>query len=219
MSNFPHVIHVPTILHVTGEIIARDIRYEDFLRDFSGQHVEWVQGQVIKMPPVDERHDALSRFIDNLLQAYLELTGGGRVLQDPMVTRLGPDLPARQPDIQVLLPESLGRLQQNAVNGPADLIVEVVSPESERRDHVEKFSEYEQAGVREYWILDPRSRTGHFWVLTDDGLFEALRPDDDEVYQSSVLNRLSIPLDMFWRSPLPGYVETLRLVEAMLADD
>jgi len=217
MDKATHVFQATTTAYITGEIVAKNVSYEDFLRGYDGQHVEWVQGRVIKMSPVDERHDALSRFLDNLLQVYLELTGGGRVLQDPMVMRPGPDFPARQPDLQVLLPESLGYLEQNAVEGPADLVVEVISPESARRDQIEKFAEYERAGVREYWILDPRNHSAQFWVLSEGLFYEARQPNTGNVYQSSVLPHLHISVDLFWRDPLPGYVETLRLVEAMLA--
>lgn len=210
------VFEVATRTKMTGAVIARGVRYEDFLRDYSGQHVEWVQGYVIKMSPIDERHDALTRFLDNLFQAYLELTSGGRVLQDPMVMRLGPDLPARQPDLQVLLPENLGRVGQNAVNGPADLVVEVASPESEHRDAIEKLAEYERAGVREYWLLSPRHERASFWVLSSEGIYEVKETDNDGHYTSEVLSNLTLDVSLFWRKPLPGLIETLRLVEAML---
>jgi Uma2 family endonuclease len=89
-----------------------------------------------------------------------------------MVMKLGPDQPARQPDLQILLPESLGRIGQYAVIGPADLVVEVAAPESEHRDAIEKLAEYEQAGVREYWLLSPRHQRASFWVLSSEGIYE-----------------------------------------------
>jgi Uma2 family endonuclease len=213
------VFEVATRTKMTGAIIARGVRYEDFLRDYSGQHVEWVNGVVIRMSPIDERHDALTRFLDNLFQAYLELTGGGRVLQDPMVMKLGPDQPARQPDLQILLPESLGRIGQYAVIGPADLVVEVAAPESEHRDAIEKLAEYEQAGVREYWLLSPRHQRTSFWVLSSEGIYEVRETDAGGRYTSEILSQLQVDVSLFWRKPLPGYIETLRLVEAMLSTE
>lgn len=54
--------------------------------------------------------------------------------------------------------EHLDRLQEMHLEGPADLVVEIVSPESRLRDRGEKFAEYELAGVSEYWLLDPELR-------------------------------------------------------------
>ena len=53
--------------------------------------------------------------------------------------------------------------------GAADLCVEVVSPESVTRDCREKLTEYEQAGVREYWLIDPFRTQARFHRLTDHG--------------------------------------------------
>lgn len=209
------VFEVATRTKMTGAVIARGVRYEDFLRDYSGQHVEWVQGYVIKMSPVSAEHNAITRFLivlfDNLLSEV-----GGQVFHDPMVMRLGPGQPARQPDIQILLEDSLHRVQKNSIEGPADLIVEVVSTESQHRDHFEKRQEYEAGGVREYWVIDPLRRNAVFYALNDEDVYDFLPPDDDGVFQSHVMPDLRLPVDIFWRETLPKGLEIARIVEAML---
>jgi Uncharacterized protein conserved in cyanobacteria len=59
------------------------------------------------------------------------------------------------------------------LQGAADLVVEVVSEESQHRDRVQKFEEYQSAGVREYWLIDSRPEVEpEFYVLNDSGKFE-----------------------------------------------
>lgn len=211
-----HVTQMQDTVFISGDVLATGVSYEDFLTNFDGQHVEWVNGVVIQMASITERHDATTRFLATLFQAFLELSGGGRVLQDPMVMRLEAIGSARTPDIQILLPDKLGFLKENQVVGPADLVVEVVSPTSHRRDRVEKFSEYERGGVPEYWIIDPIYQEPLFYHQDEDGLYERHKPSGDGVYHSIVLKGFHLKVDLLWREELPGVFEIARIVENML---
>ncbi len=209
----------PTQVYPSGEIIATNVSYESFLKDFDGQSVEWVNGVVIKMSPVSIRHDGLTAFLRLLFATYLELTNGGRVFQDPMVMRARPDLPGRSPDIQVVLPTNFGIIRENESAGPADLVVEIVSPESHRRDRVEKFAEYEQGGVKEYWVTDPIRQETLFYVLGEDGLYQPRNVDNNGIYRSVVLSRLTLNVAVLWQSELPSVLETVEMVKTMLNED
>jgi Uma2 family endonuclease len=204
---------------ISGEIIARDVTYEEFLQRFDGEFVEWVNGLVIKMASIDRKHDALSGFFRILLSAYLDLSGGGQVLQDPMVMRPRPDLPGRVPDIQVLLPTSLHFVLDNQVAGPADLVVEIISPGSERRDCFEKFSEYERGSIKEYWVLDHRYQEAIFYQLDENGQYQRIQPDENGVYHSKVLPKLKLSVALLWRDPLPGFWEIAQMVQTMFAQE
>jgi Uma2 family endonuclease len=206
-------------IRTSGEVIASGVSYEDFLKTFDDQHVEWVHGDVIRMSPVSTKHSQISAFLDRLFDAYLALTIGGEVFQDPVVMRARADLPARAPDLQVILPENTGIIKENEVAGPADLVVEIVSPESHRRDRIEKFSEYEQGGVKEYWIIDPARKETLFYQLDDSGFYAPVNPDEGGIYRSRVLGQLRLPVDIFWREELPRVLEIMSLVTAMLEED
>jgi Uma2 family endonuclease len=169
------------------------------------------------MSPINVKHDGLSRFAVVLFDSYLAFTTGGRVLQDPMVMKAAPHLPGRQPDIQVLLPDRLDYVKATEVAGPANLVVEIVSPESGKRDRGEKFEEYEEGGVQEYWILDPERKEPLFYVLGEDGLFHSRLPEKG-VYTSYVLPKLNLPVDLLWREKLPTSPEVVEMVKQMLAD-
>lgn len=201
---------------LSGDILATGVSHDDFMAGYEGLRVEWVNGVVIQMPSIDERYDALIGFLRPLFDVYLSLTGGGRVLGDPMIMRL-PKISSRAPDLQILLPASLTKLQQNQVIGAADLVVEIVSQGSQHTDRVEKFREYERGGVREYWIIDPIYREPLFYQRNDAGLFERQSPDADSFYQSAVLPRLRLEVALLWRNPMLNVLEAVALVQAMLA--
>jgi Uma2 family endonuclease len=96
---------------------------------------------------------------------------------------------------------NLERLTDDRLIGPADLIIEVVSKDSVRRDRVDKFDEYEAAGVGEYWILDnrPKRNRAQFYQLDEAGQFQPITPKDG-VYRSAVLNGFWLRLEWLWQA-------------------
>jgi Uma2 family endonuclease len=85
--------------------------------------------------------------------------------------KTGPGLPGRAPDVCFLSSANLHRLKKNHIDGPADLVVEIVSLESIERDYVTKFAEYAQGGLGEYWIADPLQQTARFSCVMRQGRF------------------------------------------------
>jgi Uma2 family endonuclease len=206
------IIHADITL--SGKILATGVSHEEFMAGYEGLRVEWVNGAVIEMPSINERHDALIRFLDNLFEAFLKISGGGRVLQDPMIMRI-PDVSSRAPDIQILLPHQLHQLQENIVIGAASLVVEVVSPGSQRTDRIDKYREYEQGGVLEYWLLDPEYKEALFFQRDDKGLFQRHAPDSDGIYHSKILPGLHLPVQLLWQEKLPDIFEIVEMVKKM----
>src|SRR5262249_35710004 len=94
---------------------------------FAGMPVEWGNEDVIGMPTITDTQSPLSGFFRILLAAFLEAGGGGRVCSDPMLMKLA-GISSRAPDLLVLLPEHEDRLVKNSVLGPADLVIEIISP-------------------------------------------------------------------------------------------
>lgn len=73
----------------------------------------------------------------------------------PFQIKLGPEASRREPDVLFVSKTNLERLTENRLEGPADLAVDIISPESRARDRGEKFYEHEQGGVTEYWLIEP----------------------------------------------------------------
>jgi Uma2 family endonuclease len=191
--------------------------YEAFLAtNFENPHVEWVNGVVVEMSPVGKQHNALTRFLIQLFEDFLMLAGiKGEVFHDPMVMKLSPDLPGRAPDIQVVLEENLRIIRENEIAGAADLVVEVVSPGSQRQDRIEKYREYEKGGVREYWILDPTREESLFYQLNEQGVYDLVDTTVTGIYQSRTLPGMKLNVKLFWQEQLPRGPEIAELVKAM----
>ena len=195
---------------VTLLAAPRRMTYEEFLERNEDAQAEWVDGEVVYMSPPSSRHQSLARFLTALLQVFAETHDLGTVLPAPFQMKTGPDLPGREPDILFVAKDHLERLKENRLDGPADLAVEIISPESRARDRGAKFYEYEGGGVREYWLIDPLRKQAEFYVLGDDGIYRAALIDEG-VFESVVLKGLRLEVDWLWQEPLPPLLSVLKI--------
>ena len=185
--------------------------YEEFLAwADEDMRAEWVNGEVIQLGPVSNRHQNLVGFLTILLRHFVEERHLGGVLSLPFQMKTGVDLPGREPDILFIAHEHLDRLKNVYLDGPADLVVEIISPDSRGRDRGEKFYEYEQGGVREYWLLDYLRRQAEFYQRGSDGIFRLVPVGEDGIYRSAVLEGLWLKVDWLWQEPLPPLLTVLR---------
>jgi Uma2 family endonuclease len=198
-----------------GEIVATDVPAETYLERYAETFHEWVRGVVIEMSPVSGRHDELTAYFRYLLDTYFAFNPIGRLRSAPFVMRLETGESFREPDIQVILDTNPGELTETAMIGPADICIEVVSPESAKRDYGDKFVEYEQAGVREYWLVDPLRQVCHFYRLQEPGLYAPIPLTETDAYTTPLLPRLVLEVPALWRETLPTTVETMDAVRAM----
>ena len=187
------------------------LTYEEFLRwEGENQHVEWVEGKVSIMSPISREHSDVGLFLLSLLRTFTEANDAGAMLHDPFQMKTGPDLPGRAPDILFVAKQNLPRLKRLYLEGPGDLVVEIISPGSRAVDRGEKFYEYEQGGVPEFWLIDPQRKQAEFYQRADDGIFRLVPPDGAGVYHSKTLPGLWLKPDWLWQSPLPSTLSILR---------
>lgn len=189
----------------------RKISYEEFL-DWCDEDTlaEWVDGDIVMTSPCSSIHQAVVDFLLTVLNIYVEQRELGRVISAPFQMKTGPALSGREPDVLFIARENLGRLKKTYLEGPADLVVEVVSPESRLRDRGEKLAEYEMGGVREYWILDPEEQRADFYVLAADGRYERQRADAQGVYRSEVVAGFWLKEEWLWQDPPPKVLMVLQ---------
>jgi Uma2 family endonuclease len=193
--------------------------YEEFLAWADEDTLaEWVDGEVIMYSPSSRRHQELANFLNILLSFYVSKQGLGKVLMPPFQVKLWPDGPGREPDLIFIAGENLRRLQEMYLDGPADLLVEITSPESGRRDRGDKFYEYEKAGVGEYWLIDPEREQAEFYRLDERGRYQIVPVDADATYRSQVVPGFWLRVDWLWRDPPPTAVEALQILTRMLPD-
>lgn len=152
-------------------------------------HTEWVDGEVIVHMPATDLHQLTLGFLQALLLLYVSRLKLGRVFTAPFPMRLRATTSQREPDLFVVTNARLSQVQRQYLDGPADLVVEIVSDDSVRRDRHEKLHEYERAGVTEYWIIDPRAgrRRADFYRLVAQAEYDLFATDDDDRIESAVL--------------------------------
>ncbi len=196
----------------TPIVSSAKMTYEEFLREYDGQYAEYVGGEVIKPMSVTQRHDDLTRFLQALLRFFVEVKKLGRICGEPyqMKMNLEGETKGREPDIFFVATENFDRVKEQYFDGAADLIIEVISPESVIRDTQNKFEEYEAAGVKEYWIIDPNRRTANFYGYDENGKYKLLHLSADGIFESLVIEGLWINTDWLWQKNLPGLMEVLK---------
>jgi Uma2 family endonuclease len=130
-----------------------------------------------------------------LLSRHVRASQLGRVWCAPLGVRL-PDQPVPvQPDILFVPTERLGIVGSDYVEGAPDLVIEILSPSNWLYDRQEKYSAYEQARVREYWLVDDRARTVEVFVLEAGEFSLAAKRRSGEIVESQVLEGFTISVD------------------------
>lgn len=169
-------------------------------------HSEWVDGEAIVFVSPTRMHQRIIRFLTRLLSDFAEEFVLGEVVVSPFEMKLRDGRSYREPDLLFVRSDRLDAMDEDRLNGPADLAVEVISPDSVMRDWEEKRLEYEAAGVTEYWVIDPRrgrERTS-VYALDASGRFAEFNPDGDGRLWSRVLPGLWIEAAWFTADPLPS---------------
>jgi Uma2 family endonuclease len=188
------------------------VTYEEFL-EWADEDTwaEWVDGQIILMPvTVAERHARILRFLTWLFTEVTRLGRLGSVYTEPFQMRLPALGRSRSPDLFLVRPERVHLMERHYLNGPADLVVEIISPESVRRDRVEKLAEYERAKIPEYWLVDAEGLSTEFRVLGADGRYRLAFSGTTGAYQSTILPQLRLRVEWLWADPGPDMDEVLR---------
>ncbi|MFQ5613516.1 MAG: Uma2 family endonuclease [Anaerolineae bacterium] len=180
------------------------ITFEEFLAwADEDTHAEWEDGEVVMVSPASRRHQELVLWLSKVLGFYIEERDLGWLTNVPFLIQLHATRQGREPDLLFLKTENMHRLQETYLDGPADLVIEVVSPESVSRDRGSKFVEYESEGIPEYWLLDPTRQQAEFYRLGGDNRYRLYPPDEEGVYHSLSISGFWLKAEWLWQDPLP----------------
>lgn len=163
--------------------------YADLLSWDDNTRYELYDGQPVALASPTDVHQRISMALSVQLGSYL-MGKKCRVYAAPFDVRLFEeegDSPEDvdtvvQPDLMVVCDQN--KVDRHGVHGAPDLVIEILSPASARYDRLVKFNLYQRAGVREYWLVDPSTRTVSVHTL-EDGAYHAAT-----VYSSE----LSVPV-------------------------
>jgi len=197
--------------------LSRQYTYADYLKWAFQERVELLRGYVSRMSPAPSRmHQSISMNLSGLLYPLLKNTTC-RAYTAPFDVRLL--LPADfrlskrmrrqavsdheimtvlQPDLCVIC--DLEKLDDRGCLGAPDLVIEILSPGNTRSEMKEKFSIYEEAGVREYWVVQPEYRNVLVYDRNRKGVFVAREVySEEDGLVSSVFPDLEIELEEVFR--------------------
>ncbi|MEJ7638032.1 MAG: Uma2 family endonuclease [Singulisphaera sp.] len=169
---------------------------------------EWVDGEVIIMSPASLRHVNLVDFLITLMRMFAEHHDSGLILGPEFQVRLGARRRRRVPDVLFVARPHLENLRTNHLEGAPDLAMEIVSPDSVARDWREKYLDYQAAGVREYWVIDPLSRNVEADTLTEE-VYRRIEEADGRI-ASLVLPGFFLRPAWLWQEPLPRVRDVLQ---------
>lgn len=169
-------------------------RAVDYWQLPEGAPIELIKGRFVLSPSPNVLHQTIVLLLSEILLATARKTGS-KMLVSPMDVILSDDT-ILQPDQLYVAKQRRGIVKQR-VEGAPDLVVEIISSGTSRRDRVEKLDLYARYHVGEYWIVDPESRVFEF-LTNEDGRFVVHSPAHDR-YQSPRLPEVEIHLADFWQ--------------------
>ena len=157
-----------------------------------GQRAELIDGKIYNMAPPSRIHQKIVSRLTQVIGHYISTQGGScEVYPAPFAVFLNADEETYvEPDISVIC--DFQRLSDRGCEGAPDFIVEVVSPSSRRMDYSTKNALYSDAGVREYWIVDPEKERTTVYRYEEDAA-PVIVPFD-QLIQVGIYRDLSITI-------------------------
>jgi Uma2 family endonuclease len=198
-------------------VIPRRARlsFDDFcklIRD--GQKADLINGAIYMSSPDNTDANRISGWLFTVMKLLALRQDAGEVFVSRVAFRLDEEN-GPEPDIAFVRKDQLHRVERGFVQGPPDLAVEIVSPESIERDYEAKRQQYETAGVTEYWILDEVQQKVTVLRLGRDRKYHEVRRAKGWLV-SQVFPKFRILPEWLWQRPEPDPGE---IVSQLLAPE
>lgn len=156
-----------------------------------GQRAELINGVIYDMAPPNRIHQEIVTNFSSEIRDYIKNNNGScKVYVSPFAVFLNADDKTYvEPDISVICDPS--KLDDRGCNGAPDWVIEVASPGTKRIDYGIKLFKYRSSGVREYWIVNPLTKTVNVYDLEREELSDQYTFDDDIpvcIYDGLIIN-------------------------------
>lgn len=190
----------------------RHYSYADYLNWNEGERWEIIDGVPYMQATPSREHQGILMALS--AQFYNYLKGKTyRIYPAPFCVRLDAESDDKkvrnvlEPDITIVCDSS--KLDDKGCKGAPDMIVEVLSPSTGKKDKLIKFNKYEKAGVKEYWIVEPESRLVNVFLLQPDGRYgrTEVYSDEDKI-KVSIFEDLEIDLKEIFEEEKASVEET-----------
>jgi Uma2 family endonuclease len=190
---------------------TKDYTFEDFcLLVKDGQKADLIDGVIYMASPDNNDANRLCGWLLTLMDMFVEANDLG----DMFFSRSAFCLDAGnspEPDIAFVRKERLHLVQRGFTDGPPDLAVEIVSPESVERDYKKKRSQYQRAGVLEYWIIDEIEEKVTLLRLAASGRYREVRPRNGAL-ASEAMPGFWLRAEWLWQTPRPKKAKVLKML-------
>jgi Uma2 family endonuclease len=173
-----------------------------------GQKADLIDGVIYMASPDTRRHDRLGGWIKFLLQGYTAVNRLGEVYGSRFAFALS-EFRAPEPDVAFVRSERLSLVEERRMVGGPDIAVEIVSRDSRQRDYGEKKQLYAEAGVSEYWIIDPLQQRVEFHRL-HAGRYELVPLEHNRLFRSAVLEGFWLDVEWLVAKSLPNEYDILQ---------
>lgn len=178
--------------------------YADYLTWDDDNRYELIDGEVYMMSAPSVSHQEISMELGRQIANYLQ-GKPCKVFSAPFDVRLNADTEDNtvvQPDITVVCDPKKIENGKNCKGAP-DMVIEILSPSSGTRDQILKLNMYLEAGVKEYWIVDPETRSVQVYLFKNtEGTFRSYK--DKSIISVNILEGCQIDLAAVFPPELPN---------------
>jgi Uma2 family endonuclease len=184
---------------MTSPAAGAPYTWDDFVALEEDDLRELIDGDLVEVEVPTGTHEEIVAGLCFFLRGWVEQGHGGRVTASGYKLRIS-DHRGVMPDVQLYkrCNDATREQEEGLVRGRPDLVVEIVSPSSQRYDRVIKLRWYAGLGVPEYWLVDPQARTLERLILRDGAYVIAASLAEDEVLRPETFEGLEIPLAKLW---------------------
>jgi len=184
-------------------VVIRDYMTDSEFFDISpdDHKAELVDGEMIVASPASEPHERVFGFLFSVLELFVTEHDLGIVRGSRTAMRLS-EKEVYEPDILFVSKERLSLVQDTYLDGPADLVIEILSRSTAHFDRGHKLANCALAGVREVWLIDPGKRTAEFYRISG-ARYELIPLDADGIFRSQALPGFWLRSAWLWEQPKP----------------
>ncbi|MHA1264416.1 MAG: Uma2 family endonuclease [Candidatus Helarchaeota archaeon] len=177
-------------------------KIEEFLIIAPESKCDLVDGNFLHHSPASYKHNKIRGFFESVIRFFVEKHHIGEVISEIFPIKLNENN-WREPDLAIITNEHLKNLKETIFTGIPTFIIEIVSEDSRYRDEIRKRAEYEQLGVKEYWIIDPDSFERSIFLKKTKDRFNAIQYSTDRI-ESLTIKGLFFKKTWIWsESALP----------------